>query len=341
MSSYKSIWKSPSNIALVKYWGKKASRVQLPANASISFTLSECHTTTELSIDESTTGVEVMLDGQNQPDFAPKIEQFKKRIADSFPTLVNAHWSIKTSNSFPHSSGIASSASGMSALALCLCDIAVQEGLLNSDSMREKASELARLGSGSASRSVFGPMAVWGEHKGYPGSSDLKALKFNAIDQVFNDYCDTILLIHKGSKDVSSTQGHKLIHQHLFAEQRFLQAQNNMSRIRQVLKNGDLDGFIEIVEQEALSLHALMMTSTPSYILMKPNTLAAIDEIWKIRNEKGYKWCFTLDAGANLHFLYPKTDEPFALEFVEKVLKQYCQDGAYICDHVGQGPQKL
>ncbi|MFY0645132.1 MAG: diphosphomevalonate decarboxylase [Bacteroidia bacterium] len=338
---YNSTWKSPSNIALVKYWGKKENGIQLPANASISFTLNQCQTTTQLTIDDERVGVEVYLDGESQPDFVPKIEQFKQRIADSFPSLVKAHWTVKTSNSFPHSSGIASSASGMSALALCLCDIAVQQGLLPSENLEDKASELSRLGSGSACRSVFGPMAVWGTHPEFDGSSDLNAIAYNQIDEVFKTYCDTILLIHKGSKDVSSTQGHNLIKNHPFAEQRFSQAQGNMSKLQKVLKEGDLDEFIEIVEQEALSLHALMMTSTPSYILMKPNTLAAIEAIWKIRKEKGYKWCFTLDAGANLHFLFPKTDEPFALEFVEKVLKQYCQDGAYICDQVGNGPQKL
>lgn len=342
MSSYKSTWKSPSNIALVKYWGKKPQGIQIPSNASISFTLESCATTTTLEYKEQNTlMLEVYLDGISEPSFIPKIEQFLKRISGIFPFVLNGKYRVDTHNSFPHSSGIASSASGMSALSLCICDIALSKGLLTEDTFYPVASELARLGSGSASRSIYGPLAVWGDHKDFSGSSDMNAIAHQEVHEVFKDFCDTILLVHKGQKTVSSTVGHDLITGHPFAEARFEQATLNMSKLQKILKEGDLDGFISLVESEALTLHSLMMSSHPYFILMKPQTLNVIEAIWAKRQSARVKWCFTLDAGANVHFLYPSKDKELAIDFIESELKQYCENGAYINDRVGSGPQKV
>ena len=342
MTVYTSSWKSPSNIALVKYWGKKSNGVQLPANASISFTLNNCATSTKLTFWEGEDlAIKVHLEGDEEPSFIAKITKFLERISTIFPFVLNGKYLVETSNSFPHSSGIASSASGMSALALCICEIAQTKGLLKAEDFKQTASVLARLGSGSASRSVFGPMGVWGEHPEFEGSSDEFAIEYDDINPVFRDFCDTILLVHKGQKTVSSTVGHNLINNHPFANARFSQAQKNMTLLKEVLQKGDLDQFIEIVESEALTLHSLMMSSNPYFILMKPNTLKIIEAIWAKREKDGVKWCFTLDAGANVHFLYPKADKANAADFIEKELKQYCENGAYINDEVGLGAEKI
>lgn len=308
----------------------------MPANASISFTLSNCYTQTSLEIQEGE-GVEVFLDGQRETGFEPKISQFRERISEQFDFITQGKWIVQTTNSFPHSSGIASSASGLSALSLCLCDLAVAKGLLTEEKREQKASELARLGSGSASRSVYGPLAVWGEHPDFPKSSDQYAIAYQQIHENFKDYRDVILLVHRGQKAVSSTLGHGLIEGHPFAQARFEMAQQNMAKMKDILKSGNLPAFVDIVEQEALTLHALMLSSNPSFVLMKAGTLDIIEAI-RTKREEGFNWCFTLDAGANVHFLFPASDEPLALDFVEKVLKQHCQDGAYICDQLGAGP---
>ncbi len=342
MSTYTTSWKSPSNIALVKYWGKKPNGIQLPANASISFTLNNCATTTKLTYSEQDTlEIEVLLEGKYEPSFIPKIHKFIERIAPIFPFVKTGKYHIDTSNSFPHSSGIASSASGMSALALCICDIAKEKGLLAENDFKQTASVLARLGSGSASRSVYGPMGVWGEHPDFEGSSDDFAIPYADIHSVFTDFCDTILLVHQGQKTVSSTVGHNLIDNHPFANQRFAQAQENMSELKQILKSEDLDKFIALVESEALTLHSLMMSSNPYFILMKSNTLKIIEAIWEKRKNDGVKWCFTLDAGANVHFLYPQADKQAAAAFIEDELKKYCENGAYIHDEVGIGAERV
>jgi diphosphomevalonate decarboxylase len=338
---YKTSWASPSNIALIKYWGKKKGGVQLPANPSISFTLSNCKTTTFLKFIEGTKfDVSVSLEQVNTPSFVPKIKQFLDRIKSIFPFVMNGSYEINTSNSFPHSSGIASSASGMSALALCICDIASKKGLLDSEKFFQTASILSRLGSGSASRSVFGPLGVWGEHPDFEGSSDDFAISHNNVSPIFKNYCDTILLVHKGQKTISSTVGHDLVDNHPFAIARFRQANQNMSAIKSALESADIDRFIDIVESEALTLHSLMMSSNPYFILMKPDTLNIINAIWQKRKKSNVKWCFTLDAGANVHFLYPSEDKEMAHQFIEDELKQYCENGAFIHDFVGSGPEK-
>lgn len=342
MTTYTAAWKSPSNIALVKYWGKKPEGTQMPSNASISFTLNNCATTTKLTlVEQADLEITVLLEGNHEPSFVPKIEQFLKRIAHIFPFVTTGKYIIDTSNSFPHSSGIASSASGMSALALCICDIAKEKGLLAEEDFKQTASILARLGSGSASRSIYGPMGQWGEHSDFAGSSDNFAIAYDNVAEVFKSYCDTILLVHKGQKTVSSTVGHGLIDDNPYATARFSQAGENMTAIKAILKSGDLDGFINLVESEALTLHSLMMSSNPYFILMKPNTLKIIEAIWAKREKDGVKWCFTLDAGANVHFLYPQADQAAAKAFIEEELAQYCENGAFIHDDVGMGAERL
>jgi len=348
-------WSAPSNIALVKYWGKKEN--QIPANPSVSFTLNNCKTITKLAfakknIDTSTSvsarehndtadsiSFDLLFEGQPKEDFKPKIQKFFERVEVYLPFLKDYHFTIDTQNTFPHSSGIASSASGMAALAMNLMSL---EKVLNPDMTEEyfyqKASLLARLGSGSACRSIKGQVVVWGNHQNITGSSDLFGVEFpNAIHENFIDFQDTILLVDKGEKQVSSTIGHDLMHDHPFAERRFAQAHENLEKLITVFENGNLTEFIEIVESEALTLHAMMMTSMPYFILMKPNTLEIINAIWKFRNETKIPVCFTLDAGANVHVLYPNSDKENVLQFIKNELVGYCQNGHYLCDQIGSG----
>ena len=334
-------WTAPSNIALVKYWGKKDN--QIPANPSASFTLNNCKTITKLAfakkINTGNLSFNLLFEGKPKEDFKPKIQKFLERIEIYLPFLKDYHFTIDTVNTFPHSSGIASSASGMAALAMNLMSL---EKALNPEMTEEyfyqKASLLARLGSGSACRSVRGQVVVWGNHENISGSSDLFGVEFpNAVHPNFENYQDTILLVDKGEKQVSSTVGHDLMHDHPFAEKRFAQAHENLDKLITIFKNGNLEEFIKIVESEALTLHAMMMTSMPYFILMKPNTLEIINAIWKFRNDTGIPVCFTLDAGANVHVLYPNKDKPKVLQFIKDELVGYCQNRQYICDHIGTG----
>ena len=339
-------YKAPSNIALIKYWGKKAD--QIPANPSISFTLDACATTTSISYSElndkgNDFSFELLFEGKPREDFKPKIQTFFTRIEEYVPFLQEYHLKIETSNSFPHSSGIASSASGMAALALCLLHIEKEMNPeMDDDFFNHKASFLARLGSGSACRSIEGDVIQWGDHKDTEGSSDLYGIKYPYnVHQVFQKYHDTILLVDKGQKQVSSTVGHNLMHNHPFAEQRFGQAHENLSKLKAIFATGNLNDFIKVVESEALTLHAMMMTSMPYFILMKPNTLQIINRIWEFRASSKTHVCFTLDAGANVHVLYPENEKEEVYQFIKDELVAFCENGQYICDRIGFGAKKV
>ena len=339
-------WKAPSNIALVKYWGKK--RNQIPANPSISFTLDACSTTTVLdytkkSIPADSFSFDLWFEGKRKEAFKPKIETFFKRIERFVPFLKEYDLQIETTNSFPHSSGIASSASGMAALALCLVDIEKQlNPEMSTAYFIKKASFLARLGSGSAARSIEGDLVQWGNHHDTEASSDLYGIKYPyEVHANFKNFHDTILLVDKGQKQVSSSVGHDLMHGHPFAEARFGQAHKNLSKLKPIFREGNVRDFIKIVENEALTLHAMMMSSQPNFILMKPNTLEIINKIWAFRKTSNSNLCFTLDAGANVHVLYPESEKEMIFQFIQNELVVYCENGQYICDRIGFGAKKM
>ncbi len=337
-------WKTPSNIALVKYWGKYG--MQLPKNPSISFTLDACFTLTTLEFKRKQSkeiNFDIYFEGEKKDGFKPKIWQFFERIQQYASFIINYHFIIHTRNSFPHSSGIASSASGMAALSLCI--MSMEKALnptMTDDYFYKKASFLARLGSGSASRSIEGPVVVWGKHQDMKGSNDLYGIPFPfTIHKNFKNFHDTILLVDKGEKQVSSTIGHNLMVNHPFAKERFNQASKNLSLVSETLQNGGLDAFINIVESEALTLHAMMLTSHPYFILMKPNTLSIINKIWEYRAQTNAPICFTLDAGANVHILYPEKEKTRINQFIMNELLPFCQKNHYICDRVGFGAKQI
>ena len=343
---YISSWRSPSNIALIKYWGKHG--IQLPRNPSLSFTLSACHTdmTVKVLPDAGKQDITVLYDSHEAPHFLPKIKSFFDRLHTTLPWLKKSLVVIDSINTFPHGAGIASSASAMSALALCLAEIDVR---LNGNSFeasaewKRRVSTIARLGSGSAARSVFPECAVWGKSSVAHESSDEYAIEWSHnISNVFKTYQDTILIVSAGEKSVSSTAGHDLMNSLPYAQKRYEVANTNFDSIVEALKQEQVtDSFINICESEALQLHAMMMSGPQPFILMQPDTLAIIQEIWKFRKESSIPVCFTLDAGPNVHMLYPVENKHDVVSWMQESLIPFCADGIFIMDEVGRGPVKL
>lgn len=340
----KTAWRSPSNIALIKYWGKKPG--QIPCNASLSFTLSEAHTNTYVEYSNrqnQAAWIDFKFEGSPEPTFAAKIEKFFRTIADIFPFLEQLSFKIESDNSFPHSSGIASSASSMSALSLALCSIeSALFGTLDSpQEFYKKASYISRIGSGSASRSVYPYLGAWGVTDRIAGSSDLYAVPYVDVHESFLSFHDDVVIVSADKKSVSSTAGHALMNSNPFARTRYEQAKANLSKLVHVMKTGDLTEFGKIVEDEALTLHALMMCSDPSFILMKPKTLECIDRIRRYRAETKAPIYFTLDAGPNVHVLYPEEYANAASAFIATQLEPLAEGGLVIRDQVGKGPMKI
>lgn len=325
----------PSNIALIKYWGKYDK--QIPANPSISYTLSNCKTNTSMEfLADEEFSVQTFLAGKAETKFAEKIEKYFRSIEEYLPWILKGKYTIKTENTFPHSSGIASSASGFGAIAKCLMELDQQfSGVSDCDFKIQKASFLARLGSGSACRSLYDGLVVWGKTEEVKNSSDLYAVAYSTdeIHSVFKSFNDWVLLIHEGEKSVSSTVGHGLMNTNPYAERRFQEAHENFTSLKAMLKNGDMEHFIKLVEHEALTLHAMMMMSEPAFILMKTGTLAVINKIWEFRKETGLALFFTLDAGANVHLLFPADrNEDKITEFIIKELLPFTQNNGVVKD---------
>lgn len=341
-----SYWQSPSNIALIKYWGKRGE--QLPQNASLSISLSNAVTRTCVKfLPGQSNNIGLDLDftfsGERNPVFAARLKTYLESLTETFPFLSGSKLDIQSENSFPHSAGIASSASAMSALALCLCDL--EQKFKNIKDYQavffKKASVVARLGSGSASRSVYGGFTVWGKHKNVPGSSDEYAvpLPFEP-HEIYRHIKNTILIVDASSKKVSSSVGHQLMNGHPFAAARFKQAENNLSAILDAIKTGNWEEFSRITENEALSLHAMMMSSNPGYMLMHPNTLVVLDKLKHFREKSKVKISFTLDAGPNIHLLYPERETEAVKPFLSDV-REFCVNHAIIDDQIGCGPVNL
>jgi diphosphomevalonate decarboxylase len=321
---------APSNIALVKYWGKYDN--QLPSNPSISFTLNVCKTEMDIQlkpIESSNDLINVFFEGKLQPSFATKIENLFRKISKEYPIVNQYKWEIHSQNTFPHSSGIASSASSMCALAKAIVFFQ------NNHQDFQEISRIARIGSGSACRSIYNYLAWWGRDTMVSGSHQEYAMDCSeSIDPIFHDFCDTILIASSETKSVSSSVGHNLMNQHFYKEKRFEQARINAFEILGAMRSGDMDKFGEIVEAEALTLHALMMMSSPSFILLKPSTLRMIEIIRAYRTETKLPVYFTLDAGPNIHLLYPKSIENIVMPWLNDNLKPLCENQFLIQDYI-------
>lgn len=340
-------WKSPSNIALIKYWGKY--RNQIPVNPSISFTLSQAYTQTIIEYstkkkNDKKISIDFYFEGKQKPQFARRINEYFKVLVDIFPFITQLKFDIFSDNSFPHSSGIASSAASMSSLALCLNSIErnIFNIHLDHDEFLKKASYVARLGSGSACRSVFPKVALWGKINEIPDSNHHYAIPMcSEIHSDFINFHDDILIVSKNVKSVSSSAGHILMSEHRYKDGRVHQVNKRMHFMLKALKAGDIEKFGEILENEALTLHSLMMSSEPAYLLLEPNTINIINKICDFRKNTDTPVYFSLDAGPNVHLLYPNDVAEKVTAFIDSELVKYCKEGDYIKDYVGTGPKEI
>lgn len=329
-----SAWRSPSNIAFVKYWGKKG--YQIPANPSLSMTLNACYTETKTFFEPAEQlKVELTLSGKSEEKFAQKIHTYLEALSSELPWLNKIALKIETQNTFPHGAGIASSASGLSALGLCLTDyIHHMRGAGQDALFFQRASYLSRLASGSACRSIYGGFTTWGKSH-LPATSDEYATPFEVHSEL-RDLQDTVLVISDKEKNVSSRAGHERMKEHAYAEARFVEAHRNFNATVSAMKTGDFERVGLILENEALQLHAMMMTSPASFTLLRPNTLAAIEMIRDFRLQTQLPLYFTLDAGPNLHLIYPEASKNKIKAFIDTELKAFSME--IIFDQRGEGP---
>ena len=160
------------------------------------------------------------------------------------------------------------------------------------------------------------------------------------VHPVFKTLRDSILIVNAKEKAVSSSEGHSRMIGHPFADARIRQARKNTADLLLALLTGDKKSFIRIVENEAFTLHALMMTSEQGYMLMYPETVQIINRIQQLREETGLEICFTLDAGPNIHLLYFEDQHEQVQKLIVEDLLKNNEQSRCIYDLYGNGPVK-
>lgn len=285
----------------------------------------------------------LLINGDIKHPFHHKLNIFLEWMKQEIPALEGLTFHVETTNSFPHSTGIASSASGISAFTLCLLEIASQltDVRLSTEELLALASYASRVGSGSACRSLYGGFTIWGASSLVAGSSDHFALPVNdMVHPDLADLRDAILVVSSKPKSIASSYGHQLMKEHPYERCRITQAGNNFSQAMLALQSGDLDLLGKISENEALSLHSLIMTSPGGDILFEPGSIAVIKKVKQFRSG-GLPIFFTLDAGPNVHLLYPNNAKVQVENFIRQELMPLCEEGTIIFDHRGSGPLRL
>lgn len=338
-------WKSPPNLAIVKYWGKREG--QIPMNPSVSFVLGNLASTTRIMYSTSISAGGLGLarfNGRTDERLTLRLQNYLDGVYQIFPGLSKIRLEVDTQNNFPHGAGIASSASGFSALAFGIASLAdeLQEEVLPGLNFLQKASWLARLGSGSAARSVFQGFCVWGETQLWAESSNLYAYPINAdIPSIFNELRNTILVVSELPKAVSSTDGHRLMENHPYGHGRQKQAETNLQRLKLGLSNQDIYEFLLVAEEESLSLHALMLAASPGYWLFKPETLMLMSIIRQFREDSGVATGFSLDAGANVHLLWFEKDREAIQQFLHDKISPICPPERWLVSGIGYGAERI
>ncbi|MDA8792457.1 diphosphomevalonate decarboxylase [Bacteriovoracaceae bacterium] len=319
---------SPSNIALIKYWGKIQGK-QIPMNPSLSFTLSNCRTKTSVSFEEKGTNIisDFTFLGKENEVFKIKTEKYFQRICKLFNSQPTFSVRIESENSFPHSSGIASSASSFASLSF-IAFLLIKKTLpsLESKEDLQLLSSLAREGSGSACRSIRGGVNLWGACEEYLDDSNNEFsinIPENNIKDNFKQWKNNIIIVSANKKEQSSTAGHQLMENHFYRSGRINQSKQNLTNCLHSLKDGNLKEFGEIIENEALSLHGLMMSSYPSFTLLKPNSLFIIEQLRRFREINNCHLFFTIDAGPNIHILFPANEQKFFDKFKILIQNRY------------------
>jgi diphosphomevalonate decarboxylase len=285
------------NIALIKYWGRTDHALNLPVTGSLSMTMGGLATTTTVEVVPALARDEVAIDGAPaEPKAHARVVQHLDRLRALAPKG-SARMRVTSRNNFPQGSGLASSASAFAALT-----VAANEALGLGLSPRQ-CSVQARQGSGSAARSLFGGWVVW-----HPGKRSDDSYAEQVAPEAHLDVVDVVALVSRAHKKVGSSEGHGLAGTSPLHEGRVAAVPGWLERSRAALAAKDFPTLGAIAELDALAMHAVMMTSTPSLLYWAPRTLEVLHAVRAWREDGVQAW-FTIDAGPNVHVLAAKRDQ--------------------------------
>jgi diphosphomevalonate decarboxylase len=284
-----------SNIAFIKYWGNRDDDLRLPANSSISMNLDGLYTETTVRWDDSLASDSVAING------VPAVGSALERASTHLDVIrqytgIRHRAYVASSNNFPTGAGIASSASGFAALTLAAvtaAEVKISERELTT---------LARLGSGSASRSIPSGFVEW-----YAGETHESSYAESVAPPDHWGLVDVIAIVSGEHKAVESRQGHRSATTSDLQPARVAGAGARLTRCKQTLLERDFAAFADVVEHDSNLMHAVMMTSRPPLFYWLPGSLTVMDGVRRWRAE-GLRVCYTLDAGPNVHCLCLRAD---------------------------------
>ncbi|MCE4962686.1 diphosphomevalonate decarboxylase [Staphylococcus haemolyticus] len=312
-----------TNIALIKYWGKADEALIIPMNNSLSVTLDRFYTETRVTFDETLTEDQLILNGEavNAKESA-KIQRYMEMIRKE--AGISEHALIESENFVPTAAGLASSASAYAALAGA-CNEALQLGLSDKD-----LSRLARRGSGSASRSIYGGFAEW--EKGHADESSF-AHRVEA-DGWENELAMVFVVINNKSKKVSSRSGMSLTRDTSRFYQYWLDnVEPDLKDTKEAIAQKDFKRMGEVIEANGLRMHATNLGAQPPFTYLVPESYDAMRIVHECR-EAGLPCYFTMDAGPNVKVLIEKKNQQ---AIVDKFLQEFDQSQIITSDITQSG----
>ena len=282
---------APSNIALSKYWGKREASFNLPVTSSLSISLAKHGTNTGLSVIDALAH-QVILNGEEVDatgNFAIKVTQWLDRVLPR-----NLKLRIDTVNTVPTAAGLASSASGFAALTLAT------NALMGWQLPEHQLSVLARLGSGSASRSLWHGFVKWQAGEQADGSDSVAF----PLQQQWPQLKMGLLTISSQTKAVSSREGMaRTIATSPLYKQWPQKAELDLAVIEAAIEANDFETMAKTAEHNAMSMHATMSAAWPPLVYWQPESLTQMQKVWQLR-EQGLPLYLTMDAGPNLKLLF-------------------------------------
>jgi len=313
---------APSNLAFIKYWGKKNEELTLPENGSISMNLSNLTTTTTVEFSPDLQEDTIIFNGQQETNQGNRVIKHLDRVRRL--ARIEDRAKVATENDFPTATGLSSSASGFAALTLAAAKAA---GL----SLTEKElSILARQGSGSACRSIPDGFVEWVD-----GGTSETSYAVSLYPPDYWDIADVIAVVSKSKKDVSTTKGHTLAHSSPFFPIRLARIKKKIELVKQSLQEKDFPAFGKLVEAEALELHAIMLTSDPPLVYWFPGTIEVMHAVRKWRRD-GLQVYFSVNTGQDIHLLCQRKDAEEVAELthqfieVQKTIVNMPSEGAHV-----------
>ncbi|MFS1196298.1 diphosphomevalonate decarboxylase [Enterococcus lactis] len=311
-----------TNIALIKYWGKKNEALILPMNNSLSLTLDAFYTETEVIFSDSYIADEFYLDDTLQDEKATKkVSQFLDLFRKEAGISLKA--SVISQNFVPTAAGLASSASGLAALAGA-CNTALKLGL---DDL--SLSSFARRGSGSACRSIFGGFVEWEK-----GHDDLSSYaKPVPSDSFEDDLAMVFILINDQKKEVSSRNGmRRTVETSSFYQGWLDSVEGDLYQLKQAIKTKDFQLLGETMERNGLKMHGTTLAAQPPFTYWSPDSLKAMDAVRQLRKQ-GIPCYFTMDAGPNVKVLVENSH----LSEVQETFTKLFSKEQVITAHAGPG----